>query len=458
MVFLSKWALERGFLSYINENEHRVLVNVRTELEQHYNSEGNWDRITQSPRAWREFFIRGVRKRGDKFRPPAMPIPPPPTENQIDRKVLKIHGGMLHRIRLLNAERQLLIGHEKANANAITLELKNNDSIIGYLSVNRTSEIRDELGLSFTKQLIRTIQYSAIGILLISLLTAYLLAKGFVNPIKELAKGTRALAAGNFNTRFTVNTKDEIGQLAKECNILASTLESNEQSRKQWMADISHELRTPLTVLRGEIEAIKDGVREVSTKTIESLHLEVLHIQNIVNDLYELSMSDVGALSYKKVETDICRIIEEVIDIYKDDFRKNSIEIEFVKKPTESFQIFADPNRLHQLINNLLANTLSYTDKGGKLLIEVLQNDAEVCINFHDTNPGVAEKDIPKLFERLYRVDNSRNRKFGGTGLGLSICKNIVDAHQGTIQAYQSDLGGLHVKVVLPKSLETNVA
>ena len=449
MVFLSKWALERGFLSYINEHEILVLENLRTELEQHYQSEGDWGHITHSEKAWREFFFRGKRKIAQKLNPSITSQ----QSNDVSKRQPKLRVGIRKRIRLLDANKVILIGQDSANKTAITLELKNNDVVVGYLSLNLTSEIRDDLDSSFTRQLIRTIQYSAIGILLISILTALWMAKWFVDPIKGLAKGTRSLAAGNFSTRFTVTSKDEIGQLANECNILASTLESNEKSRKQWIADISHELRTPLTVLRGEIEAIKDGVRPISEKTIESLHAEVLRIQNIVNDLYELSLSDMGALSYKKVNTNICELLDEVIETYKDDFQNNMIDIVFENKSKQSCSILADPNRLHQLFNNLLANTLSYTDTGGKLHVKVTQDDSAVYLDFHDTKPDVAEEDIPRLFERLYRVDNSRNRKFGGAGLGLSICKNIVSAHQGSIEANQSELGGLHIKIVLPKNI-----
>ena len=128
-----------------------------------------------------------------------------------------------------------------------------------------------------------------------------------------------------------MNSKDELGQLAVDFNNLAATLESNENSRKKWIADISHELRTPLTILRGEVEAIKDGVHQESSKVIESLHAEILHIQNIVNDLYELSLSDLGALTYKKIDTNIHAILSEVVEIYEDEFKNNDIEITIEK-------------------------------------------------------------------------------------------------------------------------------
>lgn len=448
MIFLSKWALERGFVDYLNDTENLVLASLKIDLEELYRVEKSWDSIANNRDAWRELLRKHKRRDSE-----------PETSSQVTHvvsskksKASAYAGGIWRRIRLLNADRVTLIGRDEANANALELALKFENTTIGYLSLNPTTEIRDELDLSFTKQLVRTIQYSALGMFVISLLLAIWLAKGFVNPINALVSGTRSLTAGDFSKRIAVNSKDELGLLAKDFNNLAATLESNENSRKQWIADISHELRTPLTILRGEIEAIKDGVHEMSPKMLDSLHTEILQLQTIVKDLYELSLSDVGALSYKKVETDICKVISEAIEIYQDEIDKNNLILNFNTNSNVGLQIFADPRRLHQLFSNVISNALRYTDSGGKLNIEVINRDDNVCIDFQDSSPGVAEEDLPKLFERLYRVENSRNRKSGGVGLGLSICKNIVEAHQGQIEATQSRFGGLRIQIVLPKN------
>ncbi len=448
MVFLSKWALEHGFVSYLNEQENIVLTNLKADLENYFANEGSWDSIVQDRKLWRSLLIKHKRRYFELKENSGK-------KDFLEKKLNKpipIHGGILRRIRLLDHDRSVLIGFESKNSHATEQPLLLNDKVVGYISLNPTTEIRDELDLSFTKHLIRTIQYSALGVLIISLFMAYWLARQFVVPIKKLAVGTRELAAGNFTTRFSVDSKDELGQLAHESNILATTLESNEASRKQWIADISHELRTPLTVLRGEIEAIKDGVHALSPKLIDSLYAEILHIQTLVNDLYELSLSDVGALSYKKSDTNVCTVLNEAIDFYTDEFESRKIEIRFENKFTSEISIFADANRLHQLFSNLLANSLRYTDAGGVLAIELSNDAEEVKIDFYDSGPSVAPQDMPKLFERLYRVEDSRNRKKGGAGLGLSICQNIVVAHQGSIKASQSKLGGLHIHIVLPRN------
>lgn len=448
MVFFSKLALERGFISYLNDAENTVLARLKVDLEELYKVEQSWDSIAHDRKAWRMLLRKHLRR---KFEAESN-LKTGQAANTQGSKSLAYPGGLWRGIRLLDANRMLLIGREEANANAKELALQFAGTTVGYLSLNPTTEIRDELDISFTKQLIRTIQYSALGVLIISALLAIWLAQGFVNPINALVAATRALTAGDFGKRLPVDTKDELGQLAKDFNYLAATLESNENSRKQWIADISHELRTPLTILRGEIEAIKDDVHEMSPKMLDSLHTEILQLQTIVNDLYELSLSDLGALSYKKVNTNICKILNETIAIYQDEIDKNNIVCSFSKSPQDDLQIFADPRRLHQLFSNVISNALRYTDNGGKLSIKLADAGKNVYIDFQDSAPSVAEEDLPKLFERLYRVENSRNRKSGGTGLGLSICKNIVEAHQGRIEATQSSLGGLRIHIVLPKN------
>lgn len=447
MVFLSKWALEAGFLNYLNETENSVLAQLKPDLEEFYQVDQSWDLIVNDQKIWRVLLRKHLRLESA----PQPFIETSSGENLNSSNGPPHHGNLWRGLRLLDVDRSVLIGREQAIENAKELALEFKGDTVGYLSINPTTQIRDELAINFTKHLVQTIQYSALAVLLISALLAIWLAKGFVNPINELVSGTRALTAGDFHNQITVDSKDELGQLAEDFNNLASTLESNEKTRKQWIADISHELRTPLTILRGEVEAIKDGVHQESPKVIDSLHTEILHIQNIVNDLYELSLSDVGALSYKKTDTNIYDVLSEAVEFYEDEFENSNIEVNLQNNLSSNPLIFADPNRLHQLFSNLLSNSLRYTDVGGKLNIDINYSDSKIHIDFYDSDPSVATADIPKLFERLYRVDNSRNRKTGGAGLGLSICKNIVSAHQGTIRAKQSTLGGLHIHIVLPK-------
>jgi two-component system sensor histidine kinase BaeS len=233
---------------------------------------------------------------------------------------------------------------------------------------------------------------------------------------------------------------------------MALTLEKNERERRQWVADISHELRTPISVLQGEIEALMDGIRTVTPETIHSLHAETLRLKHLVEDLYQISLSDLGALTYRKDHLDLLEVLRDSVESYRAEFDRKNISLTISTPRGLNAIGFADRERLNQLFFNLLENSLRYTDTGGKLFVETQVSNNSLTIEFRDSEPGVPVQDRARLFERFYRVEGSRSRESGGAGLGLTICKNIVDAHEGTISAHESPLGGLLIRVVLPVS------
>jgi len=274
-----------------------------------------------------------------------------------------------------------------------------------------------------------------------------------VRPIKELVKGTRALANGDYQSRIPVRGSDELTQLSMDFNSLAETLDQNREARQQWIADISHELRTPLSVLQGELESIQDGIREMTPETVNSLHHEVAHLNALINDLHELSMSDQGALIYEKDHIDLATVFERSTEMNRHMLEKQDIKLSINRNSYNGsmyIPLIGDQNRLLQLFDNLYQNTCRYTDDGGQLVINIRRSEDTVIIEWFDSEPGVTDGDLSQLFDRLYRVDSSRNRKQGGSGLGLAICKNIVEAHKGTIEAQHSSLGGLKLEIRFP--------
>lgn len=214
------------------------------------------------------------------------------------------------------------------------------------------------------------------------------------------------------------------------------------------LADISHELRTPLAVLRGELEAIQDGVRKFTPETVASLQAEVGTLTKLVDDLHQLSMSDEGALAYQKAPVDLIPLLEVAGGAFRERFASRGLKLQF--SLPDSITVFGDRDRLMQLFNNLLENSLRYTDSGGSLQISAGQRDKTVRLTFADSAPGVSDDQLQKLFERFYRTEGSRNRASGGSGLGLAICLNIVEAHNGRIIAAHSPFGGVSITVELP--------
>jgi len=279
---------------------------------------------------------------------------------------------------------------------------------------------------------------------------AFFLSRHLLAPVEKLTAGTQALMSRRFDTRIEVKTKDELGQLAVDFNAMAQTLERYEQMRHQWISDIAHELRTPLSILRGEIEALQDGVREINRDTLDSLSVEARHLSKIVDDLHELSMADTEALSMKKVPIDPAAILGETLGRFTQSLTESHIAIENNLENQSPITIIGDADRLRQLFSNLVENVLRYADAPGVLKIGQARTANRLILSFEDSGPGVPEEALGHLFDRLYRVDRSRVRTHGGSGLGLSICKSLVNALGGEIRAANGNLGGLRIEVEFP--------
>jgi two-component system sensor histidine kinase BaeS len=264
---------------------------------------------------------------------------------------------------------------------------------------------------------------------------------------------THRLAGGDYTTRVAAGRRDELDRLAGDFNVLADSLQRAERSRRDFIADISHELRTPLAVLRSELEAIEDGVHAFDRHSLASLQNEVAMLNKLIEDLYELSLSDVGALSYRKVPADIGQLVRASVDAMRESFRAKQIALSLTLPEASGdgsnesagmvFQV--DPARFVQLLKNLLLNSLRYTDPGGSVCVSVSVGPHGWQLDIQDSLPGVPAEALPHLFERLYRVDESRSRQSGGAGLGLALCRAIVTAHGGTTIARPSPLGGVWI-------------
>ena len=258
----------------------------------------------------------------------------------------------------------------------------------------------------------------------------------------------RELSRGEFVARARVETQDEIGDLAAHVNQLAETLEKNRTARQRWMADIAHELRTPVAILKGEIEALADGVRQADERMSTSLREEVEHLSTLVDDLQTLALSDAGALNIQKTPVDLSQLVVQCVDSFRDRLSARQLTVDL--QVTAGVVLAADQQRLRQLLHNLLENSSRYVTQAGQISVLLTRDQAGARLVLEDTGPGLESDQLAHLFERFYRVESSRSRSSGGTGLGLSICKNIVEAHGGSIQAENSVMGGLKLQIELP--------
>ncbi|WDE06000.1 HAMP domain-containing protein [Thalassomonas viridans] len=452
MYLVMQWSFDQGFLNYVDQQQKRLHLEFSEQLAGEWQKEQSWHYISSHHRYWFEliavawgvpmpennhsgrhrFFDAGAEGR----RPPGLPAFPPPNIGHALPYLLDENKSILHGPPIPVSELKLY-------------PIVADDKTVGYLGQVKHQPRLDPLDLQFIRQQSDTFILVAVSMVMVSLLAGLPVASYLVKPINELTRGTLALIAGKYHTAIPVTSKDELGLLSANFNTLADTLKENEQARRQWVADISHELRTPLAVLKGEIEAIQDGVRQSSPQAIASLHGEVEHLNFLIRDLYELSMSDIGALNYQKQPLNPEVVLETTLAGFRNDFSRRGIDVSFDSGAGNAL-VLADADRLKQLFANLLKNSLRYTDSPGKLAIASNSDGKNLLLHFMDSAPGVSSDELEKIFERLYRVEASRNRKTGGAGLGLSICHNIVKAHGGTIRAKASAMGGLWLTIKIP--------
>lgn len=324
------------------------------------------------------------------------------------------------------------------------------EQTIGWIAVIQREIFTGKLTKSFFKQQLNNFYWIAAWAALFSFVVAALLVRHFLQPLKNLGLSVQALQSGDFNYQIQVKGQDELAELSKTFNNLTNTLKLQKHSREQWIADISHKLRTPIAVLVSEIEAIEDGIRQLGPKYIKSLHEQVMNLSRLVDDLYQLSLSDAGVLTKNAEQVNLTRLLDNIANQNELRLAEKNIHLKRCYDLSQVTLLQADPDALSQLILNLFENSYRYTDPDGKLKLTLSQSLGTVELIIEDSAPAVPDDALPKLFERLFRVDKSRSRANGGSGLGLSICQNIVKAQGGVIAANHSPLGGLKIKITLP--------
>jgi len=430
------WAVrlsfEHGFIDYIKRGNEQRLQGLSDALSEQYALHGDWRFLRNNDRFVFQI-LRSLEHDGDEDRPgPGMPP----------------HGWRTQ-FWVVDERGAVLVGpRSPVPPDGMRRQIKVSGQQVGEVIASPVERLTRNTDINFDRQQRRT-SWLIVGLAtLLAALATFPLARGLLSPVKRLVEGTHKLAAGDFTTRVTPSGEDELGKLAQDFNQLASTLEKNQTMRRAFMADISHELRTPLAVLRGELEAIQDGVRKFTPESVASLQAEVGTLTKLVDDLHQLSMSDEGALAYQKAPVDIITLIEMAAGAFRERFNGRGLQL-WLSLPDRA-TVFGDRDRLMQLFNNLLENSLRYTDAGGELLITGELSARSLALHFSDTAPGVNDEQLSMLFERFYRAEGSRNRASGGSGLGLAICQNIVAAHNGTLSASHSPSGGLRVTVDLP--------
>ena len=292
---------------------------------------------------------------------------------------------------------------------------------------------------------------AAIG-LASALAVGFLLSRRLSRPIRSAVRASIRIASGQSGERLPEDVRiREISELDHSLNRLAETLEEQETMRRRLTADVAHELRTPLSALSAQLEMLSEGLREPTPERLKACHEETLRLGALVGDLEGLARAEqpVRSPDFQPVRLD--RLSERVVASFEASFEKKSVTLSAVVEPVT---IRGESDRLAQVLSNLLSNALRHTPAGGSVKVAVRRApDGRASLTVEDNGEGIPAADLPHVFERLYRVDRSRNRGTGGAGIGLAIAKAIVEAHRGTLDARSEEGKGSVFAALFPSDM-----
>lgn len=505
-VCFSRLGLQRGLGPYVAEIELARMDWLAARLQKVHGQHGGWETLRSQPNLWREL-RRPEMPRRFEVGPAPLPAPMPPfktpllsggpsestgvADNSSSHAFPRwpppygmeppgsadVHSsstpspedvgrfppppdGLSLRIGLIDERGTLVAGVAPQTGHARIVLRSAEGRAIGQLVLSPPAGLEREADKAFLSQQLDFVAWTGMAGLALALLLSWWLSRRWLAPIGALVTGARSIAAGRLDTRVAVDGDDELARLVHTFNDMAEQLASMESSRRQWIGDVAHELRTPLAAMRAEIEAVQDGVRTFDPQTAQRLHRQVMRLIQLVGDLRASLDADQGSTPAALVPVQPLPLLAEAIASMQPRFAQAHVALNasaLAPADTAPPLVRGDAPQLHRVFLNLLENSLRYTDAGGELQVSAaIERDAGrpvLALRFDDSAPGVAEHELPRIFERLYRAEASRTRAMGdlgGSGLGLAICRAIVQAHAGQIRAESSSRGGLRITLTLP--------
>ncbi len=477
--FMLRWSFERGATSYIKQADQERLQTLAEPLGDYFRDHQSWQAFTGQEDVWRAWLVAHDRSgplasNGEQAppapgglsngrpdqppigqpplgqppigQPPSMQPPGPAPDS------LPPQGATLPFF-LLDAERRQVVGKVDLEGTLQPIVVGEGSAalVVGYIGLPpppaRLGDFWQDPIVTQQRALLLCL---ALASLLVSVLAAIPLSALLSRRIIQLHETVTDLSQGLYQARAKVVGNDELACLAENLNKLAQTLDDSQRQRQQVTADISHELRTPVASLQAYIEAMQEGIIPLTPETLPKLHDQTQRLSSLINDLYQLSLADAGALSYQMMDCDLAQLMERIVATELPGFRQRQLSLTLVKCHQCLPQVWADEQRITQLFCNLLGNSRRYTDSPGEVEIIVGVEGDWVTVTVQDSAPGVAAELQQRLTERLFRVEVSRHRRSGGAGLGLNLCAAIVKAHGGQLLFSDSPQGGLAVTVKLP--------
>lgn len=341
-------------------------------------------------------------------------------------------------------------GEEVRRLDAIgRLPIRVDDQTVGYLLFRFANLPENSPEAEFLQRTSRTILFGILFAGVLALLLGLFLARTLSQPIRALIVATRAMAQGALGTQVDIRTKDELGELGNAFNQMSTDLAHSLHLRRQMTADIAHDLRTPLSVILGYTEALNDGKFVGDAAIYAILHDEATHLNRLIDDLRMLSLADAGELPLQRHVTQPSELLERAAAAHRVSAAQKGILLRVAVEPNLP-SVDVDPERMQQVLGNLVSNALRYTPAGGEIALHGDLIDGQVVLHVKDSGEGIEANDLPYIFERFYRGDRSRHNNTGESGLGLPIAKSLVEMHKGVITVVSQAGLGTTFAIFLP--------
>lgn len=298
-----------------------------------------------------------------------------------------------------------------------------------------------QLYVDFRASFNEALLYAALAAMIVAVGLSLYLSQSVIRPVQAMSLASERIADGRYDERVQVEGEDELAQLASRFNQMAEKLSQVEAMRRRLIGDVSHELRTPLTAILGSMEGLMDGILPATAETYEQIHAETKRLNRLVDDLQELSRVEAQAYELDRRPADVSSLLQTVSKRILPQAESKGISLLLAVAP-DLPQVFADEDRIIQVLINLTGNALQYTPKDGKVTVGVKLENHDLLFSVRDTGMGIPAEHLSNIFDRFYRVDRSRSRQTGGgSGIGLTIARALVEAHGGRIWAESAGEG-----------------
>ncbi|MFN2113325.1 MAG: sensor histidine kinase, partial [Anaerolineales bacterium] len=440
--FYIQYRTRNAFDTYIRDQNQYQLAD---QLIAHYQENGSWENVEA---VFREFYganptgnqgtgnqgagSNGTGAQGRNLNRPGETQPPLPPFVLADQTGVIVGGTTNH------PGFQLRDSLPDKDIKA-SLALEIDGEVRGYLAAVPISPNRNFIQQAFLETVQQGLLISSLATLLIALVLGGILIMSFTRPIRKLVGATERVASGELGYQVDIKSSDELGRLADSFNSMSKDLKNADRSRKQMTADIAHDLRTPLSILHGYTEAMNEGKLEGSPEIYKVMHQQAQHLNYLIEDLRTLSLLDSEELNFQIQEIDPAIILQQTLAAFQPLAQEKGLSISLDIRDQIS-RLKLDPDRLMQIMGNLVSNAVNVLPEGGRIWIKAWNEADQVSIEVKDDGPGISAEDLHQIFDRHYRIDKSRSRGPGSSGLGLAITKKLVEAQGGVIGTW-SEVG-----------------